>query len=190
MGRYTRFLMTGLLVIMVPLGAWAGVGLRIGTGISMVDDKTDVPGLDDPEVTPFAVGLSYQLSLVMFDVEANALYWQNSISQGSVESESTYLALPVIARASIPIVPALVTMKVGGGVEPRFHLGSTVEGEEVDSDAIESMVMYMPIVLGAQFDLQLLSFGLDIRYEYQLTDHSTQHESRINQLMFFGGANF
>ena len=80
-GRYTRFLMTGLLVIMVPLGAWAGVGLRIGTGISMVDDKTDVPGLDDPEVTPFAVGLSYQLSLVMFDVEANALYWQNSISQ-------------------------------------------------------------------------------------------------------------
>ena len=54
-GRYTRFLMTGLLVIMVPLGAWAGVGLRIGTGISMVDDKTDVPGLDDPEVTPFAV---------------------------------------------------------------------------------------------------------------------------------------
>jgi len=182
--------MTALLVFMVPLSAWAGLGIRIGTGITMVDDQSNDPGLGEPEVTPFAVGLSYQLSLMVVDVEANALYWQNSTKIGPIDAESTYLALPLIARASIPIVPALVSLKVGGGLEPRFHLGSEVAGEEVDADNVESMVMYMPIVVGAQFDLQLLSFGLDIRYEYQLTDHSSLDESRFNQLMFFGGANF
>ena len=191
--RAKVYLLSILLLTTLPTSVYAfgSFGVRVGTGLSFVELENDLPsGVDEPEVSPFALGVSYQINLPMVEIEANALWWRNASTVGSAEIQSSYIALPVIARASIPLVPALLSLNVGGGLEPRFHLTTSSDDVDVDDSDIKSMVMYLPISIGGTINLQLVSLGLDIRYERQLTDHSELGSDRIHQLMFFGGANF
>lgn len=174
--------------------ALGSFGIRIGTGTSFVD------GLDDqtpePTVTPFAAGLSYTLNLAVAEVEIDALYWSDTSETdlgpiGKFETTGSYFALPIIGRASLPIIPKLFSLSVGAGLEPRFLLSAESDIPDFNTDGFEDMVMYLPIsVVGKVSVPMIATVGVEVRYEYQLTESVKGSDVRINQLVFMGGVDF
>jgi hypothetical protein len=156
-------------------------GVRVGTGASFPDGE----GADDVDAAvPFAIGAAFRFDLAMLALEADALYWRNSYEAGEEDVSENRLALPVTARLDISPVPVL-GLEIGAGVEPRFlHDGDDLGGEQ------KSTVWYLPVVLGATIDLQVLTLNGELRYERQLTDTVDGSDFRNHQLMFFAGAFF
>jgi len=115
---------------------------------------------------------------------------------GKVDYSYADLALPVMGKFGFPILPGFFSADVGLGIEPRFALSAEVDGKDVNDDR-ESLVWYRPLVVGGTLDLKLLTLGLDIRYERQLTASAKDaggvklsEKVRHHQLMFFAGAFF
>lgn len=173
----------GLVAVAGHAHAFGKVGIRVGSGFSFVED---VPG--DPETDPpFAAGLAWKADLVALGVEVDALYWRTALDGGGGDAVEHRLALPVIARIGFPIVPAVLSLDFGAGLEPRFLLGSDIPGGE----EAKGTVLYLPIALGATLDLQLIEGNAEIRYERQITSNfETVDDARNHQLMVFFGAFF
>ena len=167
-----------------PALAGGRFGLKIGTGTSFYQDEDPkFPG-DAPNVLPFAIGAAYVYDLVLLAIEVDALYWRNSFESGDATDDS--LVVPVIAKVSLPVIPLLLGIDLGVGLEPRFHLSSDPE-PATDPNA---MVLYLPVVVGANLDLKVIGVGLEMRYEHQLTEAVDGEDDRLHQLMFFGGVLF
>ncbi len=182
-----RLIAVFALGLLAPLPAMAvgSFGVRLGVGTGMPNDDA---GGDDLTVTPLAVGAAWKLSLAVIDLEVDALYWRRGMEVAGVDATEDRLALPVIARVGVPIVPLL---QIGAGLEPRFLLGAEVDGKDA-SDNFESMVLFLPVVLGLSLDLGGFGIGADIRYEFQLNKDVKEGNdgARIHELMVFGGAFF
>jgi len=185
----------------VPATSWAfglSYGVRAGAGLAFPNDDA-VPG-DDASVTPFAAGLGINLDLALIDIEVDALYWHRSITYETTEAMKTVekeasegrLALPVLVRVGIPLVPLL---SVGAGIEPRFLLSAEANDTDV-SDNFESMALYVPILLAVDLDLSILELRVDLRYEFKLTnflatsDDDANDNARMHELMLFAGLFF
>ena len=174
--------------------ALAGIGLKLGAGTGIFSAEKDAKEPDG--ITAFAVGASYGMSLTALEIEVNALYFSTTAdtdtSAGKFETSYNAFALPVIARFNMPIIPALLKLGIGGGLEPRFFLSMQVDGKDVPSeveDQMETMVLYLPISLKGTLDLQVLSAHGEIRYSHQLTATAKEgDDNRVNTLMFFVGA--
>ncbi len=157
-------------------------GVRVGTGASFPDGE----GADDVDGgVPFAAGAAFRFDLAMLALEADALYWRNTYEVGDEELKENRLALPVTARLDISPVPIL-GLEVGAGVEPRFLL----DGDKFGGEEQKSAIWYLPVVLGATIDLQVLTLNGEIRYERQLSDTAEGSDFKNHQLMFFAGAFF
>lgn len=164
--------------------ALAGFGVRVGTGTSFFVSDEDYA--TEPEVTPFALGVAYTLDLALLAIEIDALWWRNTTTLGSDTAVDDHLSIPVIAKFSFPLIPALLSLNAGLGLEPRFLLA-----EPKDAEGYNTYVMYLPVVVGADFDLQVVQAGVEVRYEHQLTEtYDKQGDDRLHQLMFFGGVFF
>ncbi len=165
--------------------ALADFGLRIGTGTSFIDMEE---GDSDTEVSPFAIGAAWKMDIPLLSFEIDGLFWRNTFDD---EGESTidYLAVPAMAKVSIFGIPTL-SLRVGAGLEPRFLISAeTKDGVDL-SEALEDTVWYVPVTFGADIDVQLISLGLEMRYERQVTDGNKDNSNRIHHLMLFAGAFF
>ena len=176
------------LAMLVPLPAMAlgSFGVRVGGGFGMPNDDA---GGDDVSISNFAIGAGWKMALPLITLEVDALYHRSSASldfAGSKDITLNSLALPVLARTGIPLVPLL---SVGAGLEPRFPLSTDPEEFK---DGAAGMTLFLPILLGANFELGGISAGVDIRYIIQLqaADEDRKSDGRVNELMFFGGAFF
>ncbi|MEE2787668.1 MAG: hypothetical protein VX589_10045 [Myxococcota bacterium] len=188
MKRYlSTLVMCGVLLGSSSAFALGTFGIRLGTGLSFYDGDVT----PEPEVTPFAIGASWLLDLSVVELEIDALYWRDSaeVSAMGVTGEQTfnYIATPAIARASFGLIPKLLSISVGGGLEPRFLISA--DPELVESST-KSTVMYLPISMIAKLNLAVITVGVEVRYEYQLTDRFEGSSDKYNQLVFMGGIDF
>jgi hypothetical protein len=163
------------------------LGVRLGTGPGFGSGSAVV---EDGDFSSFSVGPALQIDMAVVAFEIDLLYTQVTSEVGGVEGESTEIDLPIILQLGLPVVPKLLSLKLGAGVQPRFRMSASVEGEEVKNDETESMVMYVPITLGARIGAGVVSLGLDVRYLYQLTPAIKDSDDRVNHLMVFGGIFF
>ena len=169
-------------------------GLRIATGSGFDrDDKL----AQDAAIFPFAIGPAVKFTMPALEVELNALYWSTTIEPDSgPETVDNELAIPIIARLRLPIVPALFDLGIGAGIEPRIHLSTTVDGKDIEDLGGGAMVperqtvMYVPISVAGNLNLGIAKLNLEIRYEYQLTERVKDDEQKIDYLTFFGGVFF
>lgn len=186
----TAVALLGLFAAGEAMALGVNYGLRLGTGTGF--DRDDKLG-DDASIFPFAIGPAVKLSLPLVAVEINALYWstttESTVLGNTIEAVDNELALPIIGRLSFPIVPVLFDLQLGLGLEPRFHLSTTVDGEDVDQDD-RQMVMYLPISVAGDLNLGVASVNVEIRYEYQLTDRQKENDRKIDYFTFFGGIFF
>ncbi|MEZ4475373.1 MAG: outer membrane beta-barrel protein [bacterium] len=162
-----------------------GYGVRLGVGPGFGDKA-----LSDVNINTFSVGGALKFDLALLGIEANLLYTQVTSDFSGTDAVSTDLDLPVIAQVGFPLIPVLLDLKLGVGLQPRFHLGATFDGKDVENDQTEDMVMYLPIQVGASLGLGVASVGLDIRYLYQLTDAVKDDDTRVNHLLFMAGVFF
>ena len=170
-------------------------GVRAGYGMGMPDpDK----GVDSASVLD--VGGALMLDLAILGLEVDLLYnRQTTTFKGDLDAVQSNIAIPVLARGSFPLIPAFLSLDFGGGLEPRFPIGATFDGEDKVAgvklaDSLESMYLYLPIFVGATLDLKILTANLDIRYERQLTAHIKKdkgdEDARFHELVFMAGVLF
>ncbi len=173
------------IAMLVPLPAMAvgSFGARVGVGVGFPNDDA---GGDDVTVTNFAVGAGWRLSLPLLTLEVNALFHRSSFEVGSAEGSIDTLALPVLARIGMPLIPLL---SIGAGLEARFPIATDPEETK---DHLASPIIYLPLLIGAGFDLGGFGIGVDARYHVQLTQAAEEgtDDDRIHELMLFGGAWF
>ncbi len=200
------------IAVCVPATTWAfglSYGVRAGAGLAFVNE--DAGRLGGPDTTPddlvslsapFAVGLGINLDLALLDIEVDALYWHHAYSYdfpapfGSQDGTEGRLALPVLVRVGIPLVPLL---SLGAGLEPRFLISADSDiplgkGKEYE-DTFEAMVLYLPILLGVDLDLSVIELRVEARFELQLTNHLSSDvknpdDQRIHEGMLFAGVFF
>ena len=195
------------LAMLVPLPAMAlgNFGVRLGVGVGLPND--DAGGDDAEDITAFAIGGAWKLDLPLLDVEVDLLYTRLSSTDSETDKDAanTYLSIPVLARVGIPLVPLL---SVGAGLEMRYWLGATVDGDDVDGadDFYESTVFYLPLLLAVDLDLSVIQLSVDARYEFQITNFAKigddlvlanppfypakKDDARIHEFMLFAGAFF
>jgi hypothetical protein len=179
------FALTGLMAA-DALAEGLEYGLRIASGSGF--DRDDKLG-QDTSIFPFAIGPAIKFKAPVLQLEVNALYWQTTIENDIAETVDTELAIPIIARLSLPIVPLVLDLQLGAGIEPRIHLGTTVDGSDFDGPDRET-VMYLPVSVAGDVNLGVATLNLEIRYEHQLTERVKGDEQRIDYLTFFGGVFF
>jgi hypothetical protein len=101
------------------------------------------------------------------------------------------LGLAALGRFGIPLVPAVFSLDLIGGLEPRFLIGTDPSALE---DFQESMVLFLPVGVGGTLNLQAVELNLDIRYEHQLTasgkGSKALEDYRSNNLTFLAGVFF
>ncbi|MCA9541087.1 MAG: hypothetical protein KC620_19440 [Myxococcales bacterium] len=185
--RFVSFLFA--LLVLTSAGQAFAVGqfgIRVGTGTSFYDTDADIE--KEPDVFPFCIGAAYLLDLALVEVEVDALFWRNAADYSGFEITEDRLAVPVIGKVGLPLVPGLLSASLGAGIEPRFHLAT--DPEPANTDDIETTVFYVPIVLGANLDLQVTTVGVELRYEHQLTDSVKDDDTRVHHLMFMAGVFF
>lgn len=163
-------------------------GIRIATGSGF--DRDDKLGQNE-SIFPFAIGPAVKFTLPMLELELNALYWSTTFESSSgLDSVDNELAIPLIARVKLPIVPLLFDLGLGIGIEPRFHLSTTLDGKDFDSPVDRQMVMYLPLSVAGDLNLGVAKLNIEIRYEYQLTERFEGDETKVDYLTFFGGVFF
>lgn len=176
--------MLGLFAAGEAMALGVEYGLRLGTGTGF--DRDDKLG-QDAGIFPFAIGPAVKLSLPVLSVEVNALYWSTT-TEPSVGPEvvDNDLAVPIIGRIGFPVIPLLLDLQVGLGLEPRFHLSATVDGDAAPDGSEHDMLLYMPISVAGDLNLGVASLNIEIRYEYRITE-AADDEVAVDYLTFFGG---
>ena len=166
-------------------------GVRLGYGVGMPDpDK----GVDSASVMD--VGGAILLDLAIIGIEADLLYNRQTATTKAGDGVQSNIAIPVLVRGSLPIIPLFLSLDFGGGLEPRFPIGTTFDGEDKVggvklADDRESMPIYLPLFIGGTLDLKLLKVNMDIRYERQITASSkADGDARFHELVFMAGALF
>lgn len=194
MKKSAAFLAGAMVVAAASPAAALGLnyGVRAGYGIGMPDPDD---GVDSASVID--AGLAVMLDLAILGLEVDLLYnRQTTKFKGGIEGVQSNIAIPILARGSFPVIPMFLSLDFGGGLEPRFPIGTTLDGEDkvagVDlADDQESMPLYLPIFIGTTLDIKLVKLNLDIRYERQLTASSKSNEdARFHELVFMAGGFF
>lgn len=166
--------------------ALGSFGARVGYGLHMSDPEP-AKGADEP--TMIAIGAAWQLDLLVAKLEADLMWRRSSTSDPDVSVDR--LGLTALGRFGIPLVPAVFSLDLIGGLEPRFLIGTDPSAGE---DFQESMVLFLPVGVGGTLNLQAVELNLDIRYEHQLTasgkGSKALEDYRSNNLTFLAGVFF
>ncbi len=177
MKKTTAFLVAALAMCAASPAMALGLkyGARLGYGMGMPDPSK---GVDSASVMD--VGLGVQLDLAIVGIEVDALYNRQTITPkgGGGDSVTGNIALPILGRFSLPVIPLLLSLDFGAGLEPRFPISATVDGKDKPTgipgakaykEGLTAMPLYLPILIGATLDLHFITANLDLRYERDLT---------------------
>ena len=177
-------MLTFTLCLCVPTAASAlglGFGAKGGVGSASADGT-------DQDLSAFMLVANFDL--VALAVEGN-LGWHRSAAKGQDDSYLDELSAIAIAKVGFPIVPALISLDFGAGLDQRFLLGATANGDEV-SDASGSRTL-LPLSVQLTGSVLLARLYGEVRYNRELSnsikingaDAPAQHET-----LFLLGATF
>jgi hypothetical protein len=169
-------------VLLSAAPALADFGVRLGTGASSVS----ADGKDPDASAPFVIGPAWKADLVAVQLEVDALYWRNHYDAGGKGIDENRLAVPALVKGSLPLVPLLLSLDIGAGLEPRLF----ISGDDLGTDDQKTMTLYLPIVAGATLDLHAVEANLEFRYERQISDSVDGSNFRNHQFMVFAGIFF
>ncbi|MCA9547858.1 MAG: hypothetical protein KC613_25815 [Myxococcales bacterium] len=160
-------------------------GVRGGTGTAMWTDSSI-----EPEVSPFTVGPAVRLGLGVISLEADAL-WHRAEWAGPTGVHTTVdrVALPVLAKLDFPMVPGVVSLGFGAGIEPRWLVGAEAAGQDVGG-SFADQTLFLPVAAGVDLDLQVATANLEIRYAHQLEPEGAVGQARKHELMLMMGLFF
>ena len=169
----------------VPVSASAlGLGFGAKAGYGSGSQKNN-----DQDLTTFmAVG---NFDLVLFAVEGN-LGWLRGQSQEDDKSFVDELSAVVLAKLGIPLVPALLSVDFGAGLDQRLVLGAEVAGQDAKLSGRRTLI---PLSLQVTGSVLLARLYGEIRYNYELSNTLEADGEEVdadprNELLFLVGATF
>ena len=163
-------LFVGLSLLLAPAAhalPFIDMGAKVGMGKTLYSTDNDMlqKSLDDLENKVLALGVAARIQVAVIQLEANALYWGETI-----DGKATYdaLSLPLIARFDFAPVP-LLKLAAGTGLEFRFPLSATDTSGE-DSLKTFQKNTYVPLSLSADLSIPVIGItaGVEARYGYEL----------------------
>ncbi len=164
-------LIVGLALLFAPAAhalPFIDMGAKVGMGKTLykTDDSESQKAFDDLEENKIlALGVVARFQVAVVQLEANALYWGETI-----DSKATYdaLSLPLMARFDFAPIP-LLKLAAGTGLEFRFPLAAT---DSLGDDALDSYQKntYVPLSLSADLSIPVVGItaGVEARYGYEL----------------------
>ena len=175
-----------LLAICLPSSASAlglGFGAKVGTGSAEVDN------VDQKLTTAMLVA---NFDLVVVAIEGN-LGWHRSAFKDADDSYRDEMSAIAIAKMGMPIVPAVLSIDFGAGLDQRFLLGSQVGGVEVSG--ISGSRTLLPLSLQLSGSVLLARLYAEMRYNYELSNSFEMDGASVdadpqNELLFLLGATF
>ena len=177
-------LMMSLLGLM-PLNASAlglGVGAKLGVGSATQDEV-------DSDLSAFM--LVGNFDLVLLAVEGN-LGWIRTQLSDDDKSFTDEMSATVLAKFGMPVIPGLVSVDLGAGLDQRFVLGAEAAGEDTKLSGRRTLI---PLSLQVSGSVLLARLYGEMRYNYELSNdlevdgNGVDAEAR-NELLFLVGATF
>ena len=173
-----------LLAICLPSSASAlglGFGAKVGAGSATVNDV-------DQELTTAMLVANFDLAVVA--IEGN-LGWHRSATKDADDTFRDEMSAIALAKVGMPIVPAVLSLDFGAGLDQRFHLSTQVGGEEI-SDVSGGRTL-LPLSLQLTGSVLLARLYAEVRYNHELT--STIKVNGVsapeqNEWLFLLGATF
>ena len=173
-----------LLAICLPSSASAlglGFGAKGGVGSATVNDV-------DQELTTAMLVANFDLVVVA--IEGN-LGWHRSAVKNADDTYRDEVSAIALAKLGMPIVPAVLSLDFGAGLDQRFHLSTQAGGEEI-SDASGNRTL-LPLSVQLTGSVLLARLYAEMRYNHELTNTVKVNGASApaqNELLFLLGATF
>ena len=173
-----------LLLFCIPTTASAlglGFGAKAGYGSASANDV-------DHDLS--ALLLVANLELVAVAIEGN-LGWHRTTNSDFDDTYRDEMSVVALAKFGLPIVPAILSLDFGAGLDQRFHLGTQVLGSDVDN--VSGTRTFVPISAQLTGSVLLAKLYGEVRYNYEVAnsievDGASQDYG--NELLFLLGATF
>ena len=174
----------------IPTSAFA-LGLGYGAKIGFGSGQSTNDNASDTSLTAGLLVLN--LDLMAVAVEGNLGFHRMTVD----DADDTYndeLSVVAIVKTGIPIIPAVLSLDFGAGLDQRFLLGSTVGGTELDD--ISGSRTLIPISVQASGTVLLARLYGEIRYNHEIASSfevdgaEVDSDDKLHELLFLVGATF
>ena len=172
--------------LMLPMSASAlglGFGAKVGTGSGEVD------GNDMALNTVMLVG---NFDLVVMAIEGN-IGWHRAALADDDKNFTDELSLVGLAKVGMPLIPAVLSLDFGAGLDQRIILGAEAAGAALDD--VSGSRTLLPISVQLTGSVLLARLYGEMRYNYELSSKvevgGVEVDTKpLNELMFLIGATF
>ena len=166
------------------LGLGFGAKLGLGNGLPEDDDAGDI-------------SLTAGYLVANFDLMAVAVEGNIGLVRGTNDDfDDTYgdeLSVVALVKTGIPIIPAVLSLDFGAGIDQRILMGSTVGGKDLDD--VSGNRTLIPLSIQASGTVLLARVYGEVRYNYEIAgsfevDGEEADAKKVNELLFMVGATF
>ncbi|MGB0648060.1 MAG: hypothetical protein ACPGQS_12830 [Bradymonadia bacterium] len=177
------------LLFAAPSSAFAlglGFGAKLGLGNGLPEDD------DAGDISITAGYLVANLNLMAVAVEGNI----GLIRGASDDLDDTYsdeLSVVALVKTGIPIIPAVLSLDFGAGIDQRILMGTTVGDKELDD--VSGNRTLIPLSIQASGTILLARVYGEVRYNHEIAgsyeiDGVEADTKKVNELLFLVGATF
>ena len=177
------------LLFAAPSSAFAlglGFGAKLGLGNGLPEDD------DAGDISITAGYLVANLNLMAVAVEGNI----GLIRGASDDLDDTYsdeLSVVALVKTGIPIIPAVLSLDFGAGIDQRILMGTTVGDKELDD--VSGNRTLIPLSIQASGTVLLARVYGEVRYNHEIAgsyeiDGVEADTKKVNELLFLVGATF
>ena len=177
------------LLFAAPSSAFAlglGFGAKLGLGNGLPEDD------DAGDISITAGYLVANLNLMAVAVEGNI----GLIRGASDDLDDTYsdeLSVVALVKTGIPIIPAVLSLDFGAGIDQRILMGTTVGDKQLDD--VSGNRTLIPLSIQASGTVLLARVYGEVRYNHEIAgsyeiDGVEADTKKVNELLFLVGATF
>lgn len=177
------------LLFAAPSSAFAlglGFGAKLGLGNGLPEDD------DAGDISITAGYLVANIDLMAVAVEGNI----GLIRGTSDDLDDTYsdeLSVVALVKTGIPIIPAVLSLDFGAGIDQRILMGTTVGDKELDD--VSGNRTLIPLSIQASGTVLLARVYGEVRYNHEIAgsyeiDGVEADTKKVNELLFLVGATF
>lgn len=177
------------LLFAAPSSAFAlglGFGAKLGLGNGLPEDD------DAGDISITAGYLVANLNLMAVAVEGN-IGLVRGTSDDLDDTYSDELSVVALVKTGIPIIPAVLSLDFGAGIDQRILMGTTVGDKELDD--VSGNRTLIPLSIQASGTVLLARVYGEVRYNHEIAssyeiDGVEADTKKVNELLFLVGATF